>query len=434
MRPNPLTAAALAFGAASLLAGSAGATDCTTLPNPVFAVGSTAVKPVVLKIAAYLATQATPITLIYGGTGSCVGVSTVVNAAGGLTGPGMGGTVLTPSGKSNYFNYYDSTGTAQTCDVFAPDGGPGVLPDIGLSDVYATSCQTLSQSLPNLGIVEKLGPIQAMVFAVPVNSGALSISGTAAYFVYGFGAVNGANNTVAPWTDIMSIFQRGATSGTQAMISQAIGVATTRWYGVTPSVAGASGTQSMIDVLTTAATAQNGNAIGILGSADIDPVRRLGTASTPAPIRELAYKHNGQNCGYLPDSGPNTYDKQNVRDGHYFIWGPLHIFTLPTSSASAPTVVSYLTGFQQLGTTDVIAAEAQAGLVPQCAMRVQRSTEVGDLSPITQSAPCGCYYEKSASTTGTTSCQTCKVTADCPNLYTCQTYGGTGAQGYCEAP
>jgi hypothetical protein len=238
---------------------------------------------------------------------------------------------------------------------------------------------------------------------------------------------------VQPWSDIMSIYQRGPTSGTQAMIAQAIGVTNTLWYGVTPSVAGASGTQSMIDVLTTAETLQNANAIGILGTADIDPVSRAGTPSVPAPIRELAYKHFGQNCGYLPDSAPGTYDKQNVRDGHYAIWGPLHVFTVPTSSSNAATVVTYLTGFSQLGTTDVIAAEALAGLVPQCAMRVQRSTEVGDLTPITQTAPCGCYYELSANPGGTTSCQKCQLTSDCPNLYTCQTYGVAG-QGYCEAP
>jgi hypothetical protein len=428
MRPNQLTAAVLAFGAASLLAGRADATDCTTLPNPVYAVGSTAVKPVVLKIAAYLAVQTTsPITLIYGGTGSCSGVSSIVDTAVGLP----AGAVVTPSGKTGYFDYYDATGAAQTCDIFPPEAGAGVSPDIGLSDVYATSCQTLPQTLASLNVTEKFGPVQAMVFAVPTNSTAFSISAAAAYFVYGFGAVNGTVNTVAPWTNIMSIYQRGATSGTQAMIAQAIGVTNTLWYGVTPSVAGASGTQSMIDVLTTAETGQNGNAIGILGTADIDPVRRLGTASAPAAIRELAYKHTNQNCGYLPDSGPNAYDKQNVRDGHYAIWGPLHVFTLPTSSSNASTVVTYLTGFQQLGTTDVITAEAQAGLVPQCAMRVQRSTEVGDLSPITQTAPCGCYYEKEASTNGTTTCATCQTTANCPSQYTCQTYGG---QGYCEAP
>ncbi len=427
MRPNQLPSAALAFAAASLLAANAAATDCTdsaAVPNPVYVVGSTAIQPVAEKIAAYLAVQKpTPISLVYGGTGSCSGVSSVINSALGLP----SGAITTPSGKTNYFIYYDSTGTQQTCDIFPPEAGAGVLPDIGLSDAFATSCQTLSQTLGALGINEHLGPVQAMVFAVPDNSSAHSISGAAAYFVYGFGASNGAANTVAPWSDLMSIYQRGATSGTQAMISQAIAVTNTAWYGVTPKEANKSGTQAMIDALDTAATAQNANAIGILGAADIDPVRRAGTAS----VRALAYKHFGQNCGYLPDSDATHYDKRNVRDGHYAIWGPLHVFTLPTSSPSAATVVTYLTGFAQLGSTDVIAAEAQAGLVPQCAMRVSRTTEIGDMQPVAQSAPCGCYYEKSASTDGTTSCAKCQVTSDCPAKYSCQKYGG---QGYCEAP
>jgi ABC-type phosphate transport system substrate-binding protein len=430
MRPYKHAHAALAFAAASLLAGRAQATLCndpSMVPNPVYAVGSTAIGPVVQKIAAYLAGQQPAITLVYGGTGSCSGVSSVINTALGLP----SGNITTPAGKTNYFVYYDNTGTEQHCDLFQPEAGAGQSPDIGLSDVYATSCQSLSQTLSSLSVVEHLGPVQAMTFAVPNNSTAESISGTAAFFVYGFGAVNGTQNTVSPWTDVMSIYQRGATSGTQAMIAQAIGLSSTVWYGVTPAFSGQSGTQSMITALTNAATNMNGNAIGILGAADIDPVRRMGTST----IRTLAYKHSGQNCGYLPDSDATHYDKRNVRDGHYAIWGPLHVFTLPTSVAAAAQVVTYLTGFQQLGTTDVISAEAQAGLVPQCAMAVTRTGEMGDLGANTgNTAPCACYYEKSASIDGTTSCAKCNVSSDCTNGYSCQKYGPAPAQGYCEPP
>ena len=35
----------------------------------------------------------------------------------------------------------------------------------------------------------------------------------------------------------------------------------------------------------------------------------------------------GQTCGYFPDSTANTFDKLNVRQGRYDIWGPLHFIT-----------------------------------------------------------------------------------------------------------
>jgi hypothetical protein len=237
------------------------------------------------------------------------------------------------------------------------------------------------------------------------------------------------------------MYQRGPTSGTQAMISKAIGLSTTAWYGPTaksPAGMGLSGTQAMVYYLTQANTAQNSNAIGILGAADMDLLVRgpaISAGMTPA-VRELAYQHFGQNCGYLPDSGVGSFDKKNVRDGHYAVWGPLHVFTLKSNTnANVITIVNYFTGFTQAGTLDVIAAEAQNGLIPQCAMRVTRSTEMGPLSLVTNnSAPCSCYFEQSVPNHPSTSpCQKCTKTADCTIVTgsSCQTYGG---QGYCEPP
>jgi hypothetical protein len=428
MRINS-TFAALAFGSVSLFAGRARANpDCTTLSNPVYIEGSTAIGPVVLQLAAALAVQTQPITLVYAGTGSCAGVSTIINT---VTSPSTS-ALVTPSTKTDFFTYYDSMGKQQSCDIMPLDGGPPVYIDIALSDVFADSCQPLSQTLKALGIDERLGPVQAMTFVVPKISSQRSISAEAAYLTYGFGGKD--PNIKTPWSDIMSMFQRGASSGTQAMIAKAIGVPSKSWYGVTPSYSMPvlTGTPAMVKALTDANTAMNGNAIGILGAADIDPLVRIPaiTGGTTPTVRELPYQHYKQNCGYLPDSSEGVFDKKNVRDGHYAIWGPLHVFTRQHST-NVDTVVNDLTGFTQVGTLDVIAAEAQAGLIPQCAMRVQRSTEMGDLSPISQTAPCGCYYEKSVFH-GSTSCQTCQKTADCTMAnYSCQVYG---SQGYCEPP
>jgi hypothetical protein len=424
MRQTQLIAGALAFGAASLLAGRAQAADCTTLglTSPYYVVGSTAIGPVVEAIAAYLAVQPqNAITVVYGGTGSCVGVQDIINTS---TTPSAA-ALATPSGKTGYFIYYDSTGKPQTCDLAASDN---VLLSVALSDVFAQSCPltpALTQPLSALNITERLGPVQAMTFVVPQASSDYSISAEAAYLTFGFGGHN--SSIVTPWPDVMSMFQRGPSSGTQAMLAKAIGVPSGSWYGVTPS-----GTAGMISAISTANTALNGNAIGILGTADVDPLRQTATPANPAP-RYLAYQHYHQNCGYLPDSTPTVYDKRNVRDGHYAVWGPLHVFTLPHTDPNIDTIVNDLTGFAQLGATDVIAQQAKAGLVPQCAMRVQRSTEMGDLTPLSQTAPCSCYFEHVTLglTAMDTTCGKCTKTADCAEGYSCQTYG---PQGYCEPP
>ena len=35
-----------------------------------------------------------------------------------------------------------------------------------------------------------------------------------------------------------------------------------------------------------------------------------------------------QLCGYLPDSTGTSFDKKNVRDGHYWLWGAQHFYGL----------------------------------------------------------------------------------------------------------
>ena len=61
------------------------------------------------------------------------------------------------------------------------------------------------------------------------------------------------------------------------------------------------------------------NAVGILSTDFADSVR--------GSLRILAFQDTGQLAGYYPDSSVTTRDKRNVRDGHYAIWGPLHLFT-----------------------------------------------------------------------------------------------------------
>jgi hypothetical protein len=293
----------------------------------------------------------------------------------------------------------------QSCTVTTP-----VLVDIGASDVFATTCRKLPGGLPS-NIGDFLGPVQPMTFVVPKASHEVSISAEAAYYVYGFGAGSG----VDPWTDESAIFQRDANSGTQRMISAAIGVDADRWRGT-----GTTGSDDLKMKLSTSMLPAN--AIGIL-STDVAQENR--------PILSvLAYQHFGQTCGYYPDREITSNEKQNVRDGHYAIWGPLHLFTVlnnmgyPLKPVVAD-IIGFMTGTKAppLG-LDLIALEAQRHVVPQCAMRVKRTEEMGPLASFAPPGACGCYYDKVAN--GSTSCTPCMSKTECPST------APTCSYGYCE--
>ena len=357
------------------------AADCGTYPNPVYVAGSTASKP----IWAALAQKLTGVSIIYQAPSSCVGLNDVVTAVADT--------------KPAIFEDGSAAGIACTT--------PGPV-TIGISDVFPSSCGSLTVPA---GFKDFQGPIQAMVIAVPNMSTESSISADAAYTVFGWG---GTQYAVGPWTSWNQIFVRSPTSGNETMIGAAIGLASSKWLSQTPD-AGASQQEASATAVLTAlqgagAGANASSAIGILSS-DIGDTNRGTTGTNDAGatvggIKILAFQAADQSCGYLPDSDATHFDKINVRQGRYDIWGPLHLLTAvdgsgnPTS-AQAATLIKNLTLDASL-TTDqqqtVIQSDANAFVIPQCAMQVSRSAEV---SPVTGGgeasyqppAGCGCYYE-----------------------------------------
>ncbi len=206
----------LAALTASLAANSPAlaAVDCGSIPNAVVVTGSTAIKPLLAELAKVLvvpaAPGAQPVSVLYASTASCVGVDAILN-----------GTKVT----SASLVYWDSTGTEQTCTLDMSLGG--IPADVGVSDVFASTCFPLPNGLP-ANVQDFTGPVQTMTFVVPHASSEQSISAEAAYYVYGFGSESG----VAPWTNESLIFRRSEQSGTQRMISKAIGVDPGAWRGV----------------------------------------------------------------------------------------------------------------------------------------------------------------------------------------------------------
>ena len=168
-------------------------------------------------------------------------------------------------------------------------------------------------------------------------------------------------------------------------------------------------------------------ALGILAADYID------TNNLRAQIRVLAFQDSDQRCAVFPDSSSTARDKLNVRDGHYPLWGPLHLLLRvdgqgkPLNAANRQAVtdiIGYLSGTKALpNQVQRLDLYAQSGLVPECAMRVTRSKDGGNLFPFQPTSPCSCLFDYKA--TGSTSCAKCAVQGDCGSGETC-------SQGYCE--
>jgi hypothetical protein len=388
--------AVLAGLACALAARTAAAGECAALPTPVYVAGSTAAKPLLAEIAKVMAAQTPPATVVYYGLGSCAGPEAILS-----------GTPIVNM-AAGAFTYWDASGVELKCEISAPSG---VVAHVGISDVFASTCFQLPGGLP-ASVTDTLGPVQVMAFVTHRSSSERAISAEAAYYVYGFGA----QSPVSPWTHEGLIFRRDEVSGTQRMIAAAIGVPAQRWKGTA--------TTSSSDMVMRVGTANfPEQSIGIL-TADSAQDNR-------ATLKILAYQHFGQTCAVYPDSAETANDKVNARDGRYPIWGPLHLFTRMNASgaplnAKAGEVIGYLAGTRPAPPgLDLVKLEAQRHVIPQCAMRVRRTQEMGPAMPFAPQSACGCYYEKVA--TGTTTCKPCATSAECPATAPVCSYG------FCEA-
>lgn len=446
--------AAISGGAVLATAGPAlaASVDCTNaanIPNPVYVSGSSASQPLLQALAGAFGTS---LSIIYAKPTSCLGLSDVTS----------------PTTDSSTFYYLSPTaGTAVQCygptvDDASTTYGP-VTVDIGVSDVFPASCIVPEITLSGTQ-KEFRGAIQPMEIVVPYASSEASISADAAYTVFGFAAQ--PMYVVMPWNDPTAIWTRGDTSGTQIMVANAIGLSAAKWLSGlgdagAAQIVGSSGTLAT-DVIT-GGTSKPNSTIGILSAGTADPDRGapgMSDAGVTGGIKPLAFQATGQACGYYPDSQVSTFDKINVRQGRYGIWGPLHFIAnvdgsgnpvvgvssaganpVPSTNAGVAALINAITHTGLTATTtptlkQVITAESKANFVPDCAMQVSRSVEVttstsGGEASYQPTGACGCYFESvtGGGTTLSSYCQTCSTDPDCADagVYTHCNYG------YCEA-
>jgi hypothetical protein len=396
-----------ALGAAALCSLAARrtlATDCATLPNPLVLTGSTAFQTAALAMGKQMAALPTPITLIYEnapGQGSLDGATRIMTNAD-----------LTSTGAK----YTDAAGTAGlTCDFTT-----AMKADVGVSDAYWETFTTLGAKPATIKDVP--GPVQAFHLIVPKGDAtwggaqAGAISAEQAADIWGCGANSngmlGLTGHTFPAGNT-TIIIRGATSGTQAVVSKAIGLDLGAFVG-TPASGTGSGSDNMRNNVSMGAA---GVTIGFLAADNYDKNR--GAAAGAGGVDALAFRATHQNKAYFADSTFGATDKRNVRDGHYGIWGPEH-FLVVVDGTGAITDAKAATFVAAVNGPDYLQVLSSSRVIPQCAMKVQKPTDGGLLSPYTPSDPCGCYFESIATGVATPpGCTSCTDNSGCTGGKTC---------------
>lgn len=369
--------------------------SCTEVaPNLIYVTGSTNLPPLIKAVQRLLYAASPPYVAVFAPQTSCKGAASILDSD-----PSKH---LIKNVVNNYAFYYDSSGVQQFC--LLDSAGNNV--DVGESDIYPDSC--------NYHIVantaDYLGPIQAITFVVPAASKQTAISAEAAHLVFGAG---GDNGRAAPWPDPHYYFTRSPGTGTMQLIARSIAVDPTMVWGIDRLSAA-----NLAASMEAADTSIAENTIGLLSSDFADQSRKN--------LRVLAFQQHGQRYAYLPDSSAARFDKANVRDGHYPIWGAIHLMAATQGgvpSEAARALITRLT-VPKLE-LEMVAAIIESGFVPSCAMTVNHASELGPLTAFQPELGCGCFYDHEVN--GKTSCAVCAGPGDCPGSAPACNYG------YCEA-
>jgi ABC-type phosphate transport system substrate-binding protein len=371
--------------------------DTTMLPNPIIVTGSNTFEPMVGQFAVKLAAEPTPASVIFATSAatSCAGIANVANAT------DLGG------GPGRFYTLSGSSITRNDC-TFAP----GQKADVAVSDVFYETCADLPQPKP-ADLADVTGPVQATVFIVALqNTATQYLTSAEAQAIYGCGV--SSTRAIAGFSDPANVFCRNSAAGPQVVLAKNLGldpatVASPRCVNGGASPASMAGNVS-------ASTA----AIGFITADSLEGLR--------SSISPLAYQATGQARAYPLDSRTDFVDRQNVRDGHYTLWGYAHLIAKTAGgnpSRPAADFIAWVTGAKSNANVDHIYVAGRTGLIPQCAMRVKRSSDGGLLSPYTPPQSCSCAFRAAISKTIPPGCSLCSADSVCTDGTTCR-------HGFCE--
>jgi len=381
------------------------AAPCTSLVGPpiVFIENGDTQEPLVKRLGSKLVKSAMPVRLVYKNKRTC----------------DLALDLITPNPLINdaiAIKYIPTvtedplwTPLSVTPSCEADDGGNTI--GLGIGATFLSSCTNLPATRP-ADLAEIKGPVQSYGFIVPGSSSQIAFTAQEGYFAYGFAQGTGM---ATPWLDQALRFSRGPTASTALACAAAIGLKGSQLKGTIPLG------NTSTEVLNFVATSGSPDAtIGLMGTEVYDGARNL--------VKLLAFKGFGQRYAYYPDTSATAFDKKNVRDGHYLPWAPTPYLTRVDGTGKAvdpnvQRVIDLVLGVRVDADVNGLEQVIASGLVPECAMGVQRDFDGGNLALYSAPESCACYFE-AKSPQGKTSCQTCPSG-------TCAS--GTCRRGYCEA-
>lgn len=400
MRAKPLFW--LAFSAALALpaTGRAAPTPCSALDNPVYVAGAPAAEPLVKQVAQLLQrSEAQRLTVIWQLKTSCDAVDALARDTGGAC---TNKTCMT--GQARFWTLDPRDTEPKECDL--PTTGARI--DVALSDVFPQTCPSWSQTpLPStvMDYSASSGPISPYALAMDKQAAENSIYAVEGHFVFGAGKSAG----VQPWLNDAVIAALGDQDSGQLLVGQQLKLALGRWKGTAANNP---------DEVVTMLFSDPAQGIGVMPTSIIDARR--------AEVKALAFQALKGRVAFYPDRKPSSFEKQNVRDGHYPIWGYLHALmqkdsampTQPRSQTGRRLADILLGASSAVGGKDTLLLQTQAGLVPRCAMKVSRKDDRSPMMPWLNPEPCHCWFEKNVSG-GLLGCKECPDGKDA-------TCGGSG--------
>jgi hypothetical protein len=405
IRLGRVTVAAAAAVATVLAAGSAPANaqeSCGALPNPIVVAGSSDLEPLLQQFAVKLATEPQPATIVVVSLGSqtkaCSGIQSVV---GSTDFGGAPGRYYTLSG--------DGTITPKSCTFPA-----GQTAHVAISEVFYESCPAVPQPKP-ADIADVLGPVQPIVFAVPRPRVTEYITYEEARAMFGCG-VSELRPVAGVFNDATWVFCRDAAAGTQISLAKNLGILDSKF----PACRFFNSDGKMLaDFLPREGYAPTKGTVGFAAAGEL--------GRNPQAVY-LAFQAQGQTQAFYPDSRPEVADRRNVRDGHYQMWGYVHLIAKTNGgnlSPQASELIAWINTTKTSPSIDPFLIEAGAGVIPQCAMKVKRSSDGGLLSPYTPAQPCHCAFEAQSARLISPSCIPCVSASTCTGGLACR-------HGFCE--
>jgi len=396
-----------------------GVPNCDDLNNPIFMTGTTAVIPVIRHFGAKLNKLNPPVTLLWN-----------ESSPGGCTDANNFVTSNLLNNRITFSQYADDPASGKVV-VTTCNGKLNQVPDLVINDVSYSSCPLAyseSIGLPS-NFREFTGPVQGMVPIVALN------------YPYTYDAITveelqdlymcGGNGNILTFTNTNTIYDYNCdASGMRELWARGLGVP--NGAQLSCIVGGGRFSTLLADSMTTTVqgTMTPDTTIGYTSTEFYDQYRG----------QVLGWKVRGVNqvTAYLPDTDGTKLDKINIREGRYTIQGALRLVAQvdPNDPSGVPVnpnakkIVDWMQGNPVSDPTlqlpvDINAIYATTGVVPQCAMRVTKDSDMPVFRHYRDPWPCHCSFEMLATGKTSPGCVACTDSSTCAANQIC-------SHGYCE--